>query len=173
MFFTAGGALREHADYPLAEVDLRAPVLHPPSIRLFGEGDDFVFGNTAAVHGPDEDVPYPRGSEELRSRPAVVAVIGAAGAIAGFTGANAWYAPDLPGAKRYDFALSLGPAIVTPDEYAVGAGWGARLDGASLNTVLRPGDLLVHVLGPGAPVSPGEAVEVTVDGVGVLKNRVA
>jgi 2-keto-4-pentenoate hydratase/2-oxohepta-3-ene-1,7-dioic acid hydratase in catechol pathway len=102
-----------------------------------------------------------------------VAVIGAAGAIAGFTGANAWYAPDLPGAKSYDFALSLGPVIVTPDEYAAGPGWGARLDGASLNTALRPGDLLVHPLGPGAPVSRGEAVEVTVDGIGVLKNRVA
>ena len=173
VFFTAGGALREHAEYPLAEVDLRPPVLHPPSIRLFGEGDDFVFGNTAAVYGPDEDVPYPRGSEELRSRPAVAAVIGTAGAIAGFTGANAWYAPDLPAAKSYDFALSLGPAIVTPDEYAAGPGWGARLDGASLNTVLRPGDLLVHPLGPGAPVSRGEAVEVTVDGMGVLKNRLA
>src|SRR5436305_5016787 len=100
VFFTAGGALREHAEYPLAEVDLRPPVLHPPSIRLFGDGDDFVFGNTAAVYGPDEDVPYPRGSEQLRARPAVAAVIGAAGAIAGFTGANAWYAPDLPRAKR-------------------------------------------------------------------------
>ena len=63
--------------------------------------------------------------------------------------------------------------IVTPDEYPAGPGWGARLDGASLNTVLRPGDLLVHPLEPGAPVSRGEAVEVTVDGIGVLKNRVA
>jgi 2-keto-4-pentenoate hydratase/2-oxohepta-3-ene-1,7-dioic acid hydratase in catechol pathway len=173
VFFTAGGALREHAEYPLAEVDLRPPVLHPPSIRLFGDGDDFVFGNTAAVFGPGEDVPYPRASEELRSRPAVAAVIGAAGAIAGFTGANAWYAPDLAGAKSYDFALSLGPVIVTPDEYDAGPGWGARLDGASLNTVLRPGDLLVHPVGPGAHVSRGEAVAATVEGIGVLENRVA
>ena len=172
VFFTAGGALREHAEYPLAEVDLRPPVLHPPSIRLFGDGDDFVFGNTAAVYGPDEDVPYPRGSEQLRARPAVAAVIGAAGSIAGFTAANAWNAPDLPGAKRYDFALSLGPVIVTPDEYAADPGWGARLDAAALNTVLRPGDLLVHLLGPGRPASSGEAVEVTVDGIGTLENRV-
>ena len=46
VFFTAGGALREHAVYPLAEVDLCAPVLHPPNIRYFGGNLDFVFGNT-------------------------------------------------------------------------------------------------------------------------------
>src|SRR4029077_7565473 len=46
VFFVSGGALREHAEYPLTDVDLRAPVLYPPAIRLFG-GRDFVFGNTA------------------------------------------------------------------------------------------------------------------------------
>ena len=34
-FFTGGGQAREHAEYPLAEVDLRPPVLHPPSVRDF------------------------------------------------------------------------------------------------------------------------------------------
>jgi 2-keto-4-pentenoate hydratase/2-oxohepta-3-ene-1,7-dioic acid hydratase in catechol pathway len=171
VFFTAGGALREHAEYLLTEVDLRPPVLHPPSIRLFGDGADFVFGNTAAVFGPDTAVPYPHGSSELRSRPAVAAVIGAGGAIGGFTPANAWTAPDLHGAKGYDFALSLGPVLVTADEYEAGLGWAARLDSASLNTVLRPGDLLVQRLGTGRRVSRGELVEVVVDGIGVLRNR--
>src|SRR5262249_27869640 len=97
VFFAVGGALREHASSPLAEVDLRAPVLHPPSIRLFGDGVDFVFGNTAAVFGPDEELRYPEGSTQLRSRPAVAAVIGADGAIGGFTAANACAAPDLTG----------------------------------------------------------------------------
>ena len=30
VYFTAGGALREHAEYALADVELRPPV-HPPS----------------------------------------------------------------------------------------------------------------------------------------------
>ena len=34
-FFTGGSAAREHAEYPLDEVVLRAPVLEPPSVRLF------------------------------------------------------------------------------------------------------------------------------------------
>ena len=34
-FFSGGGKAREHAEYALAEVDFRAPVLHPPSVRIF------------------------------------------------------------------------------------------------------------------------------------------
>ena len=34
-FFSGGGTAREHARYPLAEVELRPPVLHPPSVRDF------------------------------------------------------------------------------------------------------------------------------------------
>ena len=33
-FFTGGSAAREHAEYPLADVLLRAPVLEPPAVRL-------------------------------------------------------------------------------------------------------------------------------------------
>jgi hypothetical protein len=172
VFFTAGGALREHAQYILADVDLRAPVLHPPSIRLFGDGDDFVFGNTAAVFGPGQDVPYPEGSDDLRSRPALAAAIGAEGVIGGFTAANAWVAPDLPGAKRYDFALSIGPVLVTPDEYDPGPGWDARVASAARNTVLRPGDLLVVPVGRDTRAARGEVVEVSLDGIGVLQSRV-
>src|SRR5436853_7383297 len=76
VWFTAGGALREHAEYPLAEVDLRAPVLQPPGIRIFRDDLDFVFGNTAAVFGPQDEIRYPEGSTDLRSQPALVAVIG-------------------------------------------------------------------------------------------------
>jgi hypothetical protein len=173
VFFTVGGALREHAVYSLARVDLRAPVLYPPGIRLFGEGTDFVFGNTEAVFGPEAEVPYPEGSSDLRSAPAVAAMIGADGAIGGFTAANAWTAPDLPGAKTYDFALSLGPVLVTPDDYDAGPGWEERLTTASLNTVLRPGELLVRVVGPSTSAARGELVEVAIDGIGVLRNRVA
>jgi hypothetical protein len=173
VFFAVGGALREHAVYQLADVVLRAPVLHPPGIRLFGEGLDFVFGNTTAVFGPEQEIGYPAGSAELRSRPAVAAVIGADGAIGGFTAANAWAAPDLPGAKSYDFALSLGPVLVTADEYEADSAWAVLVERASLNTVLPPGDVLVRPLGPEAPVSRGDSVEVSVDGIGVLRSRIS
>src|SRR5216684_2469732 len=122
VFFVSGGALREHAEYPLADVDLRAPVLYPPSIRFF-DGVDFAFGNTAAIHGPDDEISYPEGSNDLRSAPSIVAMIGAHGTIGGFTAANAWTAPDLPGVKSRDFALSIGPVLVTPDEYDAGERW--------------------------------------------------
>ena len=36
-FFTGGGSAREHAEYPLAAVRLLAPVLHPPSVRVFDD----------------------------------------------------------------------------------------------------------------------------------------
>jgi len=173
VFFTAGGALRDHAEYALADVDLRAPVLHPPSIRLFDDAGDFVFGNTAAVFGPAQEVPYPEGSSDLRSGRALAAVVGAEGFIGGFTAANAWSAPDLPGAKRYDFALSVGPVLVTPDEYDAGPGWDACRASAALNTKLRPGDLLVRRIDPGVPAASGELVEVSLDGIGVLANVVA
>ena len=108
VYFISGGGLREHAEYPLADVDLRAPVLYPPSIRVFN-GSDFAFANTAAIHGPDDEIPFPEGSSDLRSVPSVAGMIGADGAIGGFTAANAWTAPDLPGVKSRDFALSIGP----------------------------------------------------------------
>ena len=34
-FLTGGGSAREHAEYALADVDLRPPVLHPPAVRDF------------------------------------------------------------------------------------------------------------------------------------------
>ena len=170
VYFTAGGVLREHADYALADVDLRAPVLHPPGIRIFGDGLDFAFANTAAVFGPGADVPYPQGSSDLRSQPALIAVIGADGAVGGWTGGNAWHAPDLPGAKSRDFALSVGPVLVTPDEFS-GPKWDARLDHAARNTHLRPGELLVAPVSAGVPVTRGH-VDARIEGIGVLSNRV-
>ena len=171
VFFVSGGALREHAEYPLADVDLRAPVLYPPSIRFF-DGVDFAFGNTAAIHGPDDEISYPEGSNDLRSAPSIVAMIGAHGTIGGFTAANAWTAPDLPGVKSRDFAFSSGPVLVTPDEYDAGERWVERVAYAARNTLLRPGDLLVAGLGGDAPARRGDVVEVAVDGIGVLRNAV-
>src|ERR1700751_4950966 len=56
-FFSGGGSAREHAWYPIDDVVFRAPVLHPPSVRLFGDGGDFVFANPAAILGAQEVVP--------------------------------------------------------------------------------------------------------------------
>ena len=170
VYFTAGGALREHAEYPLDEVDLRAPVLHPPGIRIFGDGLDFVFGNTAAVRGPEDEIRYPEGSRDLRSEPALVAVVGADGALAGWTGGNAWHAPDLPGTKGRDFALSVGPVLVTPGDYR-GPSWDDRFAHAARNTELRPGELLVAPIYGSTAVERGP-VEAHVEGIGTLRNYV-
>ncbi|HEY3921647.1 MAG TPA: hypothetical protein VGL76_05985 [Gaiellaceae bacterium] len=172
VFFTAGGALREHAVYPLSEVDLLPPVLYPPTIRVF-EGDDFAFANTAAVRGPDVEIARPDGAAELRTRPAVAAMIGDEGTIGGFTGANVWNAPALHGAKRSDFALSFGPVLVTADDYAASAVWQNRVELAARDTVLRVGDLLVAPYATGESVARGTIVELDVPGIGVLRNRVS
>ena len=192
-FFTGGGQAREHAEYPLDEVRLLAPVQHPPSVRDFyafeqhvknaravtGRGEVppewyelpvFYFSNPAAIFGPDDEIPDPEGTEKLDYELEVAAVIGADGAIAGFTVMNDWSARDLQRremavglgpAKGKDFATSLGPVIVTADEprdLAVARvngeersrgslgdmhwSWEQIVDQAGRNTQLRPGDVI-------------------------------
>jgi fumarylacetoacetate (FAA) hydrolase len=194
-FFTGGGSAREHAEYRLDEVVLRAPVLNPPAVRDFyafeehvrnarvGRGRDvppewyeqpvFYFSNPAAIFGPDEEIPYPEGTNELDYELEVAAVIGAEGRIGGFTIMNDWSARDLQlrevrvglgPAKGKDFATSLGPVVVTADEFdGTDAVMVARVNGeersrgnladmhfswaelvaqAARNTTLRPGDIL-------------------------------
>jgi len=172
VWFTAGGALREHARYPLDEVELRAPVLHPPGIRIFfGDGLDFVFGNTAAVYGPEAEVAFPEGSSDLRSGRSVVAVVGAEGRIGGFTAGNLLRAADLPGAKSYDFALAVGPVLATPDDYD-GTGWDEHVAHAARNTRLRPGELLVRTTAEPEARAERGVVAVEVAGIGELRTRV-
>ena len=169
-FFTGGGSAREHDTYALEDVVLRAPVLHPGALRVF-DGDDFVFGNPSCIYGPDDQVPLPHGARAIEAQLRIAAVIGA-GVIGGFTLMNDWYAADLAGAKSHDFATSLGPVVVTPDEFDGGAvDWNALLDHAELNTRFFPGDVVagpvVERLGP---FGAGETVEVALDGIGVLRN---
>src|SRR5215472_21682 len=52
-FFTGGGRAREHAEFPLADVVFRAPVLHPPSVRIFDDAGDFAFANPAAIRSEE------------------------------------------------------------------------------------------------------------------------
>ena len=140
-FFTGGGQAREHAEYPLDGIIFRAPVLHPPSVRIFDEDGDFAFANPAAIKAVGEDPAVP-GAEQVER---VAVIIGAGGAIGGFTPLVEWVAPGLRGAKQRDFALILGPVVSTPDEgVPPGVDWERLVAHAAENTTLLPGDLIVR-----------------------------
>ncbi|GAC1344733.1 MAG: fumarylacetoacetate hydrolase family protein [Ktedonobacteraceae bacterium] len=194
----------------------------------------FYFSNNSEIYGHDQEVPYPVGSQELDIELEIACVIGregkdiaveeAASYIAGYTIMNDWSARDFqrldmklnlgPG-KGKDFATSLGPWIVTPDELAaLRSGSGAderydmtmlaRVNGkeisrgnfkdifysfpqmiayASRNARLRVGDILGSgtvgtgcLLEIGTEVHPwfqrGDVMELEIDGIGVLRNRI-
>jgi Fumarylacetoacetate (FAA) hydrolase family len=190
-FFSGGGKAREHAVFPLAEVRLRPPVLHPPSVRSFTRGYDFLFSNPASVYGPEDEVVIPEESQGLDYELGVAAIVGADEGIGGFTIVNDWVARGLEGAKAKDFGMSLGPIVLTPDEFdgtnvAVAArvnseqrergkvelpySWEELREYAGRNTRLRPGDVLTLALIRGGPVGPGDLVELEVEGIGVLRN---
>ena len=85
----------------------------------------FYFSNPAAVNGPDVEIAFPPESSAWDYELEAAAVVGAGGRIAGFTVMNDWSARDLQKmemavglgpAKGKDFATSLGPVLVTPDE---------------------------------------------------------
>jgi fumarylacetoacetate (FAA) hydrolase len=166
----------------------------------------FYFSNHGAIYGPDAAVPYPR-TWALDFELEIACVIGTAGIdiaeenaeahIAGYTIMNDWSARDVQAkemrvglgpAKGKDFATSLGPWLVTPDELEsrrVGHGrydltMTARINGkecsrgnfrditftfpqmiarASQDAWLRPGD----VLGSGT-VGTGCLLEIGIEG---------
>ena len=172
-FFSGGGTAREHAEYPLAEVRVRAPVLHPPSIRVF-DRDDFRFANPASVYGPDDVVPFPNGAESLGWELRPAAIVGASETIGGFTILNDWVAAGLTGAKARDFAVSLGPVAVTRDEHVPpGPDWDALVEHARDNTHLLPGDLIAaEPVEIGAGLGRGDLVELELEPIGVLRNAI-
>jgi fumarylacetoacetate (FAA) hydrolase len=105
----------------------------------------FYFSNHGAIYGPDAAVPMPR-TEALDYELELACVIGRAGRdiaveeaadyIAGYMIMNDWSARDLQAdersiglgpAKAKDFATSLGPWLVTPDELEIYAGEDGRL----------------------------------------------
>lgn len=169
-FFTGGGEAREHDVFALDDVVLRAPVLHPPNVRIFGSDGDFSFANAAAIYGPEDAVPLPAGVEQVESDLRIAAVIGAEGTVGGFTLMNDWFAPDLAGAKTRDFAISLGPIVVTPDEFPSRDDWTALVEHAARNTRLLPGEVLAAGSMRDGPYSAGDTVEVALDEIGVLRN---
>ena len=173
-FFTGGGGAREHAEYALDDVVFRAPVLHPPSVRIFTPTGDFVFANPAAIHGPDDVVHMPEGASGIVPVARVAAIIGAAGAIGGYTLMNDWHAPELEGVKVYDFATSLGPIVITPDEYEVdGVDFAPLIAYAGRNTRLLPGEIIAASGGSREEtVRAGDVAEVTLPPFGVLRNPI-
>jgi hypothetical protein len=170
-FFTGGGTAREHATYPLDGIVLRPPVLHPPSIRIFDREGDFCFANPAAICGPDDEIALPPGTDAIELDLHLAAVIGADGAPGGFTFLGEWLAPQLPGAKSRDFALSLGPAVITPDELESAGDWAPLLEHVARNTRLYPGDVIAaggELLGP---FHAGDVAEAGFEPIGLLRNR--
>ncbi|GIU94007.1 MAG: hypothetical protein KatS3mg012_0464 [Gaiellaceae bacterium] len=201
-FFTGGGSAREHAEYPLADVVLLAPVLHPPAVRVFEEQGSFAFANPAAIVGPlatvraaARPVSQARGDRSrggLLVLARIAAIVGADEAIAGFTILAEWRDPRRPPPKDRDFALGLGPVVVStdtaPDAFAcvvrvdgVTAGegllaafeWEAARAFAGEGTRLVAGDLLACPALATAEAPAGSTVEVEVDGIGALGQRVA
>jgi hypothetical protein len=156
--FSGGGKAREHNIYPFADVALRAPVLRPPSIRLFDDERSFSFGNTASIFGPEDEV---RAPAEVEARFCVAAVVGGDEQIAGYTLVNDWRAPSLPPPKDRDFATSIGPWIETANSPEFD--FSAASEIAARNTRLRAGDLLV------APPFATGVSEANVAGLGTLR----
>jgi fumarylacetoacetate (FAA) hydrolase len=92
----------------------------------------FYFSNPAAIFGPGEPVSRPAGCELLDFELEIAAVIGGDQRIAGFMLLNDWSARDiqrvemtvgLGPAKGKDFATSIGPWLVTPDELPYDGEW--------------------------------------------------
>jgi fumarylacetoacetate (FAA) hydrolase len=141
------------------------------------EAPVFYFSNPASIHGPGEPVRRPQATRMLDFELEIAAVIGAGSEIAGFTLFNDWSARDvqraemtvgLGPAKGKDFAISLGPWLVTPDELPSEGGrlrveasasvndreltrtsaaeqhwtWPELVAHAARDTRLRPGDVL-------------------------------
>jgi 2-keto-4-pentenoate hydratase/2-oxohepta-3-ene-1,7-dioic acid hydratase in catechol pathway len=194
----------------------------------------FYFSNPHCIAGPDEDVRNAPGSQEMDFELEVAAIVGMAGTdldagsahryIAGYCVMNDWSARDLQRremrlsmgpVKGKDFATTLGPVLVTPDELAgrragrafdlamtarvngreysrasladIHWSFGEMLAYASRGTELAVGDVvgsgtcgtgcilelaLVHG-GEAYPwLQPGDEVELEVEALGRLRNRV-
>lgn len=209
----AGHRAGEDADEEIAvaDVQLRAPIPQPPSVRDFSAFEEhvrtarrargvemdpdwyrrpaFYFSNPHAIVDPGADVAVPPGSHALDFELEIAAIVGLSGRdldprtaarhIAGLTVMNDWSARDLQRAemgfqlgpaKSKDFATTLGPLLVTPDElepHAVGRGYALTMT-ASVNgreyTRTSCADLywsfgeLVAYASRGAWIRPGDVI---------------
>lgn len=177
-------------------------------------------GNPDTILGPDDDIHWPAYTEKLDYELELCAVIGKRGRkirtedaltyIAGYTIFNDWSARDiqfkemkvgLGPALGKDFATSIGPCLVTPDEIDIytapmqarinGEVWSSGTQGSmrfdfsqiiahlSSEQTILPGDIIGSgTVGKGCGleldrwIQPGDVVELEVKGIGVLRNRV-
>jgi fumarylacetoacetate (FAA) hydrolase len=141
------------------------------------EAPAFYFSNPASIHGPGEPVRRPASVAMLDFELEIAAVVAGGGEIAGFTLMNDWSARDIQAGevtvglgphKAKDFATSLGPWLVAPDQLPYEDGrlrlearvtvndrevarsdaeeqhftWPEIVEQAARNTRLRPGDVL-------------------------------
>jgi fumarylacetoacetate (FAA) hydrolase len=133
----------------------------------------FYFSNPAAICGHEDEIVFPPESSAWDYELEAAAVVGGDGRIAGFTVLNDWSARGLQKmemavglgpAKGKDFATSLGPVLVTPDELGdlrlemvarvngeersrgnlgeIHWSWEQLVEHAARNTRLLPGDVL-------------------------------
>ena len=205
-------------DFMLVEEHIRGTGLQVPDV--WHEMPIYWKGNADAVFGPEDEIRWPSYTEKLDYELEMSIVIGkqvrglsveeAPAAIAGYTIFNDWSARDIqmremalqlgPGLGK-DFATSMGPCLVTPDEIdPFAASMEARINGevwssgtlgamkfsfaemvahVSQEQTLMPGDVLGSgTIGRGCGleldrwIKPGDVVELEVEGIGVLRNRV-
>jgi hypothetical protein len=172
-FFTGGGSAREHAEYARDDVVLLAPVLHPPSVRIFDEVGSFAFANPAAIVGPGAEIPCMDQSRGLVVAQRIAVVVAVGEEIGGFTILAEWRDPARRPPKDRDFALGLGPVVVTPDEFVetTGFDWVAATALAAAGTHLYPGDVLAGPVREAHEVAAGENVSLEVEGIATLEQR--
>jgi fumarylacetoacetate (FAA) hydrolase len=135
----------------------------------------FYFSNPAAVYRAGDEVPKPADTSMLDYELELACVIGDDGRPTGFTVMNDWSARDLQGkemsvglgpGKGKDFATSLGPELVSPDELPPGLDMRAtaRVNG-ELRTDSRTGgmhwsweDLLAAAARNTPGLQPGDVI---------------
>ena len=202
-----------------------------PMLQEWYEFPAFYYSNPHVIYGPEENIPYPGYTKMLDYELEIACVLGRGGVdipeaeaeayIAGYTIMNDWSARDvqvgemkigLGPAKAKDFATSLGPWLVTPDELQdrkTGPGkFNLKMTGkvnnkqlstgntnnmywtfpqmiarAAQSVQLFPGDVFgsgtvgtgsLLELGPEAHpwLKPGDIVELEIERLGGLRNRV-
>jgi 2-keto-4-pentenoate hydratase/2-oxohepta-3-ene-1,7-dioic acid hydratase in catechol pathway len=149
----------------------------------------FYFSNPASIVGDGADVTMPEGTAELDFELEVAAVVGGGGRIAGFTVMNDWSARDiqrremklnLGPAKGKDFATTLGPWLVTPDELESAANGkaydltmtasvnGREYSRASLADIHWSFDEMISYASRGTTLRPGDVIGSGTCGTGCI-----
>jgi fumarylacetoacetate (FAA) hydrolase len=143
----------------------------------------FYFSNPGAIYGPGDEIPIPPDTKELDYELEVAAIIGSESRIGGFTIMNDWSARDLQRvemrvglgpSKGKDFATTLGPIVVTPDEFdGSSATMVARVNGeersrGQLGDMYHSWDAIVTHAARNTRLLPGEVIGSGTVGTGCI-----